>query len=361
MTDCQDRNAARRAPRRHRVRRHADAAPELDGRDRTSRVAAGRRRADRRRRDRHARRPRQRARRVALRAARRGRVARSRCGCARPRHPDRHRVERPAAGRGRLPRARASGSREPIGLAEPEREAQPALVRTDVHGRRAGRHGDPVLDGARRRRARAQRRPRSPTTCSRPAGRATATGSCTRPSMSPPSCARARTCSARRSPAPGTPRSTASSTFADRLYGDQPSLPRAAARRVRRRHASRRSPPPATAGGRPATAPSSTAASTPGEHQDLRRAAVVDSAGRPRSSTRRRGRRRASGAAREPRLRERPGARGADRAARCAASRRCRSSDDRRPPSGGTHPRLRPEPRRPPARARARRGRPAAS
>ena len=178
---------------------------------------AGLRRAARRRRVRDARRP-------TSPCSSRGRSRRSRagetrdrCGCARPRHP----APTPSgASRSRSPpasSARASGSREPIGLADPDRAAQPALVRTrftvDATGRAARScSGRPSASPSPSSTA-----PRSTTTCSRPAGRATATASCTRPSTSPRSCARARTCSARPSRAPGTPRSTASSVRRPRL------------------------------------------------------------------------------------------------------------------------------------------------
>ena len=151
---------------------------------------------------------------------------------------------------------------QPIGLAEPAREAQPALVRTTFTIDRPVRRATAVLDRARRRRARAQRRAPSRTTCSRPDGRATATASCTRPSMSPRSSARARTCSARRSPAPGTPRSTGSSTSPHRLYGTQPSFLAQLRVDVRRRHRRDARRHRRRVVGAAATAPSSTAAST---------------------------------------------------------------------------------------------------
>ena len=82
---------------------------------------------------------------------------------------------------------------QPIGLADPARDAQPALLRTTFTIDRPVRTRHPLLDRARRRRARGQRRGGLATTCSRPDGRATGIASCTRPSTSPGSSARART------------------------------------------------------------------------------------------------------------------------------------------------------------------------
>ena len=114
---------------------------------------------------------------------------------------------------------------EPIGLADPAREAQPALRAHDVRRSRSPSPRDPVLDRTRRRRARAQRRRRVGRRplprldeLPRPARARDA-------SMSPRSGARRRErARARRSPAPGTPRSTASSTSRIAVYGDQPSF-----------------------------------------------------------------------------------------------------------------------------------------
>ena len=141
-----------------------------------------------------------------------------------------------AAGETREVQVRATAERGAADRLERTAHDRRGLPRRRRLGRRADRPRRPDARGAavprahdvhrRRRRCGARRctgrrsvspspsstAPRSRTTCSRPGGRATATASCTRPSTSPRSCSPARTCSARRSPAPGTPRSTASSS-----------------------------------------------------------------------------------------------------------------------------------------------------
>ena len=239
----------------------------------------------------------------------------------------------------------------------PSREAQPALLRTRFTIARPRRPRAPVLDRARCRRARAQRLrrlgrralarvdelPRSPRARDRRCDGAR--------------CAKARTCSARRSPAPGTPRSSASSTSPNRLYGTQPSF--LAQLRVdvrRRRHGDTRRDRRRLARVA-ATARSSTAESTPGEHQDLRRSTGGRLVGTPGSTT-------------PPGLPVRVGAAAlagyenvpVPEARIAAPVRRIQTlavADVIDTPSGGADPRLRPEPRRSPARAGARRARPA--
>ena len=278
----------------------------------------------------------ERARRLAVRPARARREPRGHGARALDRRRrDRRGASRCASRPDSSPTASGSRSRSasPIPPARRSRSWCARPSRSTSPSRRA----TPVLDGARRRRARAQRRRRVRTTCSRPAGRATATGSCTRRSMSPRSCARARTCSARRSPAPGTPRSTASSTSPTASTARSPRSSRSCAstyddgttetlaatgdgwqrlrRRTRRRqrHLRRRAPGPLRSRG----------------PRLVGAAASFDDSGRWHRCARARRR------GRHARLRERAGARGAHRAA------------------GAPHP-------DPPRRRRHRRRRPAA-
>ena len=191
----------------------------------------------------------------------------------------RDRLERAAAGRGGLPRRRRVGRRSRSASPHPAARGAAGAAAHELHARPAGRARPPVLDRARRRRARAQRLSRSRTTSSPPAGRATATGSSTRRSMSPRSSARARTCSAHRSPAAGTPRSTGSSP--SRPASTAPSRRSSASSASRTPTARpRRSRPPATAGRAFGDGPVVDSGIYPGEHQDLRR--TLSRAGRTR-------------------------------------------------------------------------------
>ena len=156
--DRPDRDRPRRAPRRHRVRRDAVAAPELDGRDRRAGLAAGLRGAPGGRRVRDARRRRVRARRVAVRAARRGRARDGAGACGRGIR-NRHRA---GATRSRSPPAsspRASGSPSRSASPSPRARRSPRSCARRFTVDAPVRRGDPVLHGARRRRARAQRHP----------------------------------------------------------------------------------------------------------------------------------------------------------------------------------------------------------
>ena len=159
-------------------------AAELDGRVVRGRVAAGLRRADRRPRDRD-------HRRAATACSSRGRsrrshpasAAMSRCACARATGAETAWSEPLRVEAGFL--AEGEWVAQPIGLADPRarRSRRCCAPRSRSTGRCARRPA--LLDRPRRLRARAQRRARSRTTCSRPAGPATATASCTRPTTSP--------------------------------------------------------------------------------------------------------------------------------------------------------------------------------